>query len=130
MDQGTKVLVVDDMPAIRLILKGMLEQLGFKNVIEADSGDAAWELIRNQVPDAQDPVGLVIADWNMQGMTGVDLLRAIRGFALTRELRFLMISAEADRSHLTEAKFSGSNGYIVKPFTLAQIQEALENMKA
>lgn len=118
-----RVLVVDDMPAMRLILRNMLDEMGFERVDAADDGELAWRMLREAAVDAapgqaaQRPYGLVIADWNMISVSGVELLRSVRSFAPTRSLPFLIVTAEGDRAHLSEALHAGADGYLVKPFT-------------
>ncbi len=119
-----KVLVVDDMPAMRSILRNMLEEIGFGRVVEAEDGEHAWFLIR-QAAGEEGEIGLVIADWNMPGMSGVDLLRAVRSFQQTRDLPFFMVTGEGDRGHVSEAIRAGATDYVVKPFSAHQLGEKI-----
>jgi two-component system chemotaxis response regulator CheY len=127
-DATTRVLIVDDMPAMRSIVRNMLEEAGFKNIDEAEDGEMAWHLLRQSVNDSERPFSLVIADWNMPGsMSGVDLLRAIRALPHTRNLPFFMVTGQRDEKHLSEAMRAGVTGYVVKPFTAEQLREKLEH---
>ena len=115
MDSRVRILVVDDMPAVRLILRNMLEQAGLTNVAEAEDGETAWQIVRDSVGLEGQEIALVISDWNMPGMSGMELLRAVRSGARTRELPFLMLTAQGDRAHLDEALHGGVAEYVVKP---------------
>jgi two-component system, chemotaxis family, chemotaxis protein CheY len=127
---GLRVLIVDDMPAMRTILRDMLEQLGARAIIEAEDADTAWEMLQqNTRADDAEPFGLVISDWNMPGMTGMDLLRSLRSYTPTRAVPFLMITGEGDLDHLSEAWSMGVADYVVKPFDLAQLKEKLLNLE-
>lgn len=130
LDFSLKILLVDDMPAMRSILRGMLEEIGFTRIVEAEDGEIAWQLIRQsalagkgsgRVEGAGDALGLVIADWQMPAMSGVDLLRAIRNFPMTRSLPFLMVTAKGDVAHVSEATRAGVTDYVVKPFSATQL---------
>ena len=124
-----KVLVVDDMPAMRSILRGMLEEIGFSQITEAEDGETAWQLIRDAASAARSPAdafGLVIADWNMPKMSGVDLLRAIRALSFTRDLPFFMVTAEGDQSHLSGAVRAGVTDYVVKPFNARDLGQKID----
>lgn len=122
--QSVKILIVDDLPTVRMILREMLGQLGFQNIFEAEDGDHAWNLIQEALKEDQ-AFELILSDWNMPGVSGVDLLRQIRGMPVTQNLPVLMITAEGDQAHFTQATLAGVNGYIVKPFELDQLREKL-----
>ncbi len=111
-----RVLVVDDVPAMRRIMSDMLEEAGFKRIVEAEDGDMAWREIQSSAVDPETAFGLIVADWNMPGLSGVDLLRSIRSYKLTRDLSFLMVTAKGDQAHIDEALRAGVNHYIIKPF--------------
>jgi two-component system, chemotaxis family, chemotaxis protein CheY len=125
MNPLLRILIVDDMPAVRSILKNMLLELGFQRIEEAESGDSAWELVRDAARNATDAYGLLIADWNMPGMSGVELLRAIRSFAPSRDLPFIIVTAQGGSDHLTEAVRAGVTDYLVKPFNGEQLGQKL-----
>ena len=116
------------MPAMRSIVRNMLEEMGFSRISEAESGDIAWDLIRGASANPVEAFGLVIADWNMPGISGVDLLRAVRSFAHTRTLPFVMVTAEGDHKHLAEASRAGVTEYVVKPFNGAQLGDKISDV--
>ena len=116
------ILVVDDMAAMRKILKTLLAQFGYKNVDEAEDGKQALEKLR-QNPDKY---GLVITDWNMPNMTGIELVQAIRSDEKLKHLPVLMVTAEAKKENVLMAIKAGVNNYIVKPFTAETLKEKLE----
>ena len=116
------ILIVDDMAAMRKILKTLLAQLGYKNVDEAEDGKQALEKLR-QNPDKYD---LVITDWNMPNMTGIELVQAIRSDEKLKHLPVLMVTAEAKKENVLMAIKAGVNNYIVKPFTAETLKEKIE----
>ncbi|MDH5739945.1 MAG: chemotaxis response regulator CheY [Nitrospira sp.] len=118
-DPNMKILVVDDMVTMRRIVKNILKQLGFANIDEAENGQEALQKLRG------DTYGFVVSDWNMPVMTGIDLLRAIRGDEKLKAIPVLMVTAEAQQSNLVEAVQAGVSNYIVKPFTAETLQEKL-----
>lgn len=118
-DPNMKILVVDDMVTMRRIVKNILKQLGFPNVDEAENGQDALQKLRG------DAYGFVVSDWNMPVMTGIDMLRAIRGDEKLKAIPVLMVTAEAQQSNLVEAVQAGVSNYIVKPFTAETMQEKL-----
>jgi len=121
-DPNMKILVVDDMSTMRRIVKNLLKQLGFINVEEAEHGQEAMAKLRAE------PYGLVISDWNMPVMTGIELLRAIRADAALKHLPVLMVTAEAQKDNVIEAIQAGVSSYIVKPFTAEALQEKLNKI--
>ena len=116
-----KILVVDDFSTMRRIVRNLLVELGFSNPLiqEADDGENALVLLRSQ------PFDLVVTDWNMPNMTGIDLLRAIRTEDSLKGLPVLMVTAENNRDQIIAAAQAGVNGYIVKPFTAVTLKEKL-----
>ena len=114
-----KFLIVDDFSTMRRIVKNLLNDLGFMNTAEAEDGHSALALLRAQ------PFDFVVTDWNMPGMTGIELLRAIRADAKLAKLPVLMVTAEAKREQIVEAAQSGVNGYIIKPFTADTLKDKL-----
>jgi two-component system, chemotaxis family, chemotaxis protein CheY len=122
MDKNLKILIVDDFSTMRRIVKNLLGDLGFTNTAEAEDGNSALAYLRSA------PCEMVITDWNMPGMTGIDLLRAIRADAKLKHLPVLMVTAEAKREQIIEAAQAGVNGYIIKPFTAATLQEKLNKI--
>jgi two-component system chemotaxis response regulator CheY len=117
-----KFLVVDDFSTMRRIVRNLLKELGFSNVEEAEDGVVALAKLKNGGFD------FVISDWNMPNMTGIDLLRAIRADAALCNLPVLMITAEAKKENIIEAAQAKANGYIVKPFTAAVLDEKLNKI--
>ena len=128
MDKNIRILIVDDFSTMRRIVKNLLNDLSFFNTTEADDGNTALVELRKGQFD------LVITDWNMPGMPGIDLLKAIRGDAALAKIPVLMVTAEAKREQIIEAAQAGVNGYVIKPFTagtlgdkLAKVFERLES---
>ena len=122
VDANMKFLVVDDFSTMRRIVRNLLKELGFTNVIEAEDGVDALSKLR-----AGD-IEFVVSDWNMPNMTGIDLLRAIRKDPSLRHLPVLMVTAEAKKENIIEAAQAGASGYIVKPFTAATMDEKLKKI--
>ncbi|OGR13339.1 MAG: histidine kinase [Desulfobacterales bacterium RIFOXYA12_FULL_46_15] len=122
MDTSIKVLIVDDFATMRRILKNILKQLGFKNLVEADDGTSAWEILQGQSID------LIISDWNMPKMTGLELLKKVRASDNHKRTPFLMVTAEAQKQNVIEAVQAGVSNYVVKPFTAEAISDKLEKI--
>ena len=120
-----KILVVDDFPTMRKIVRQVLRQLGYNDVQEAEDGEAALRILR-QKPDIQ----FVISDWNMPNVTGIELLKSVRSDPALKSLPFLMVTAEADKENIVEAVKSGVSSYIVKPFNAATLKEKIEKIFA
>jgi two-component system chemotaxis response regulator CheY len=116
---STRFLVVDDFSTMRRIVRNLLKELGYTNVEEAEDGAAALQRLRGERFD------FVVSDWNMPNMTGLQLLQAIRADGVLKSLPVLMITAEARKENIIEAAQAGANGYIVKPFTAATLDEKL-----
>ncbi len=117
-----KVLVVDDFSTMRRIIKNLLRDLGFTNVSEADDGATALPMLQNG------DFEFVVTDWNMPGMQGIDLLKAIRADERLKNIPVLMVTAEAKKEQIIAAAQAGVNGYIVKPFTAATLKEKLDKI--
>jgi two-component system, chemotaxis family, chemotaxis protein CheY len=122
MDTSVKVLVVDDMSTMRRIVKNVLRQIGFSDIVEAENGQEALGKLKSG------DFGLVVSDWNMPVMQGIDLLRAVRADPTLKALPFLMVTAEAQKENIIEAVQAGVSNYIVKPFTAEALQEKLEKI--
>lgn len=120
-----KILVVDDFPTMRKIVRQVLRQLGYNDVHEAEDGEAALKIL-HQKPDIQ----FVISDWNMPNVTGIELLKSVRADPNLKGLPFLMVTAEADKENIVEAVKSGVSSYIVKPFNAATLKEKIEKIFA
>ena len=117
-----KFLVVDDYSTMRRIVKNLLHDLGYANVTEADDGNTALPLLLNGSFD------FLITDWNMPGMAGLDLLKAVRASDKLKKLPVLMLTAEAKREQIVEAAQAGVNGYVIKPFTAATLKEKIDKI--
>ncbi|MDM4770777.1 chemotaxis response regulator CheY [Solimonas sp. SE-A11] len=122
MNPNMKILIVDDFSTMRRIVKNLLADLGYTNTTEADDGKSAWPLL--QAGDFE----FVVTDWNMPGMTGIDLLKNIRADARLAKLPVLMVTAEAQRDQIIEAAKAGVNGYIIKPFTAVTLKEKIDKI--
>ena len=122
MDKNIRILIVDDFSTMRRIVKNLLNDLGFFNTAEADDGSTALVELRKA------PFDLVITDWNMPGMPGIDLLKAIRAEAALSKIPVLMVTAEARKEDIVLAAQSGAAGYIVKPFTKATLEEKVQKI--
>ena len=122
MDLNMNVLVVDDFATMRRILKTILRQIGFTNITEADDGKTALiELKREKF-------GLILCDWNMPEMSGLDLLMAVRSNEGLKDIPFVMVTAETKKENIIEAVKAGVSSYIVKPFTAETIGEKLKKV--
>ena len=119
MDKGIRILIVDDFSTMRRIVKNLLNDLGFTNTAEADDGTTALVELQKAKFD------LVVTDWNMPGMPGIDQLKAIRADESLAKIPVLMVTAEAKREQIIEAAQAGVNGYIIKPFTAATLEDKL-----
>ncbi|MDW8002785.1 MAG: response regulator [Deltaproteobacteria bacterium] len=119
-----KVLVVDDFATMRKIIKNVLKQLDIENVKEAENGKQALEILRSEKID------LIISDWIMPEMTGIEFLKACKSDENIKKIPFIMVTAEAQKSSVIEAIQSGVDNYIVKPFTPEKLKEAIEKAKA
>ena len=119
IDKNMNVLVVDDFPTMRRIVRSLLKELGFANVDEAEDGQDA--LGKLQAGSFQ----FVISDWNMPNLDGLEMLKQVRADSRLGATPVLMITAEAKKDNIIAAAKAGANGYIVKPFTAATLQEKL-----
>jgi two-component system chemotaxis response regulator CheY len=114
------VLIVDDYGTMRRILRNLLGEIGFVHVDEADNGDSALDKLRERNFD------LVISDWQMEPMSGLDLLKAVRADARFRHLPFIMITAANKTENVVAAKAAGVNNYVVKPFTAETLKRKID----
>jgi two-component system chemotaxis response regulator CheY len=117
-----RILVVDDSSTMRRIIRNDLRELGFRNVITADDGGSAWEIIR------RDNIELILSDHKMPGMTGEELLGLVRNHPDYNCLPFIMITAEAFRDNVLAAIKLGVSNYVVKPFSARQLGEKIEKV--
>ena len=123
-DMNMPILIVDDYKTMLKIIRNLLKQLGFSNVDEAMDGSAALQKIRSK------NYGLVISDWNMEPMSGLQLLKELRLDAKSKDVPFIMITAESKTENVIAAKKAGVNGYIVKPFTAAILKSKMNTVLA
>ncbi len=121
-DTNMRVLVVDDFSTMRRIVKNILRQIGFTNIVEADDGTTAWETLN------KDKIDFIISDWNMPNMTGIELLRKVRGSEEFGDLPFLMVTAEAQQENIIEAVQAKVSNYIVKPFTAETMKQKIDKI--
>lgn len=119
VDKSIKILVVDDFPTMRRIIRNLLKELEFVNVDEAEDGAVGLEKIKNG------NYGFVVSDWNMPNMDGLAMLQAIRADPALAKLPFLMVTAEAKKENIIAAAQAGANGYVVKPFTSITLEEKI-----
>jgi two-component system chemotaxis response regulator CheY len=122
VNKNLKILVVDDFATMRKVIRNLLKQGGFENVVEAEDGVAALKVLQSQKVD------FVISDWNMPNMSGLELLKAVRGSDDLKELPFLMVTAEALKDNVVAAVKAGVSNYIVKPFTAEVLTEKIEKI--
>ncbi|EON18843.1 chemotaxis regulator [Cupriavidus sp. GA3-3] len=116
MDTSLKILVVDDFPTMRRIIRSLLNELGFSNIEEAEDGAIGLEKLRDG------RFQFVISDWNMPNMDGLTMLQTIRSDPTLAKLPVLMVTAEARKENIIAAAKAGANGYVVKPFTAATLE--------
>jgi len=122
LDKNMKILIVDDFSTMRRIIKNLLRDLGFTNTVEADDGTTALPILQTGTID------FLVTDWNMPGMQGIDLLKAVRADEKLKNMPVLMVTAESKREQIIEAAQAGVNGYIVKPFTAGTLDEKLQKI--
>ncbi|KPW09967.1 Chemotaxis protein CheY [Pseudomonas syringae pv. atrofaciens] len=122
LDKNMKILIVDDFSTMRRIIKNLLRDLGFTNTSEADDGLTALPMLQSGAFD------FLVTDWNMPGMSGIDLLREVRKDERLKSLPVLMVTAEAKREQIIEAAQAGVNGYVVKPFTAQALKDKIDKI--
>ena len=122
VDMNMNILIVDDYKTMLRIIRNLLKQLGFNNVDEATDGSMALQKLRDK------EYGLVISDWNMEPMTGIQLLREVRADSKLKALPFIMITAESKTENVIAATEAGVNNYIVKPFNAATLKTKLASV--
>jgi two-component system, chemotaxis family, chemotaxis protein CheY len=121
-DANMKILVVDDFQTMRRIVKGVLKELGFTNIVEADNGVRALEVLK------EEKVDFIVSDWNMPEMTGIELLKTVRASEQWKDLPFLMVTAEGKSEQVLEAVKNRVNNYVIKPFTPATLEEKIRKI--
>ena len=122
MSKNLRFLVVDDFSTMRRIVKNLLNDLGYANVQEADDGNTALPMLQTGGFD------FLVTDWNMPGMPGLDLLKAVRSDPKLAKMPVLMLTAEAKREQIIEAAQAGVNGYVIKPFTAITLKEKIDKI--
>ena len=122
MDLEMKVLVVDDFATMRRIVKNVLKQIGFRYISEADDGKSALKAMKSEKFD------LIMCDWNMPEMPGIDLLNAVRADTELKDTPFVMVTAEAQKENILQAVKAGVSNYVVKPFTAETVEEKLKKV--
>ncbi len=122
MNKDMKILIVDDFSTMRRIIKNLLRDLGFSNTSEADDGNTALPMLKSGSFD------FLVSDWNMPGMQGIDLLKAVRSDPDLSTLPVLLVTAESKKEQIIEAAQAGVNGYIVKPFNATTLKEKIEKI--
>jgi two-component system chemotaxis response regulator CheY len=122
VSKNLRFLVVDDFSTMRRIVKNLLNDLGYANVQEADDGQSALPMLKTGGFD------FLVTDWNMPGMPGLDLLKAVRADPALAKMPVLMLTAEAKREQIIEAAQAGVNGYVIKPFTAITLKEKIDKI--
>lgn len=125
----TRILVIDDMPSIRDLVKNQLKAMGYKNIQEAADGEEGLKILVQGNANGL-PLQLVISDWNMPKMKGLELLKQVRGVAEWQNLPFVLLTSESEREQVTEAVLAGVSQYIVKPFAAKVFEEKLKTVWA
>jgi len=121
-DYKMRILVVDDFPVMRRIVRNLFKQLGYDNIEEAENGADAYSKLKNK------SFQFIVSDWNMPDMDGFELLKKVRADSDLREIPFLMVTAEAEKQKVVDAIKAGVNNYVVKPFTAEVLKEKLDRI--
>ena len=122
VDKNMKIMIVDDYSTMLRILRNLLRQLEFNNVDEANNGDEALQKLR------EGQYNLIISDWNMAPMTGLDLLKNVRADAKLKHIPFIMVTAESKTDNVIAAKQAGVSNYIVKPFNAETLKSKMSSV--
>lgn len=122
VDKAMPILIVDDYKTMLRIIRNLLKQLGFDNVDEASDGSEALNKMRSK------SYSLIISDWNMEPMTGYELLKEVRADEILKKTPFIMVTAESKTDNVIAAKKAGVNNYIVKPFNAATLKQKLSSV--
>lgn len=120
INKSMPILIVDDYKTMLRIVRGLLNQLGFMNIDEATDGAMAWDMVQKK------PYGLIVSDWNMEPMSGFEFLKLVRTNDTTKQLPFIMVTAESKTENIIAAKQAGVSNYIVKPFNAVTLKQKLE----
>lgn len=121
-DTKMSILVVDDFATMRRIVKNILKQQGYENILEADDGASALEVLKRE------KIQFIISDWNMPQMSGIELLKTVRATEAWKDLPFLMVTAEGQKENVIEAVKNRVNNYIIKPFTPETLMEKINKI--
>jgi two-component system, chemotaxis family, chemotaxis protein CheY len=121
-EKNIKVLIVDDFATMRKVVRNLLKQVGYEDIVEAEDGVMALKALKAQKID------VIVSDWNMPNMTGLELLKAVRADADLAKTPFLMVTAEALQDNVVAAVKAGVNNYIVKPFTAEVLNEKIKKI--
>lgn len=121
-DPNMRVLIVDDFATMRRIVRNILRQIGLNNVVEADDGTTAWDILNRE------KINFIVSDWNMPNMTGIELLRKVRSSEQFADIPFLMVTAEAQQENIIEAVQAKVSNYIVKPFTAETMKQKIDKI--
>jgi len=119
MDKHIKIMVVDDFATMRKVIRNLLKQVGYENIVEAEDGVIALKTLKSQKID------FVVSDWNMPNMTGLELLKAVRSDEDLKSTPFLMVTAEALQDNVIAAVKAGVSNYIIKPFTAETLNDKI-----
>ena len=122
MEKNSKILIVDDFTTMRKVIRNLLKQVGYENIVEAEDGVMALKELKSQKID------FIISDWNMPNMTGFELLKAVRGDEELGKTPFLMVTAESLQDNVVQAVKAGVDNYIVKPFTAETLNEKISKI--
>ncbi len=120
INKNMPILIVDDYKTMLRIVRGLLNQLGFMNIDEATDGTMAWDMVKLK------QYGLIVSDWNMEPMSGFEFLKLVRTNEATKQLPFIMVTAESKTENIIAAKQAGVSNYIVKPFNAVTLKQKLE----
>jgi two-component system, chemotaxis family, chemotaxis protein CheY len=122
IDKNMRILVVDDFKSMRDLIRNVLKKAGFTNIVDAEDGEEAWKIIEKEW------IELVISDWNMPNMPGIDLLKKVRASESYKDLPFLMVTAEGLKDNVVVAIQAGVSGYIVKPFSPSTVEQKIQKI--
>lgn len=122
MDKNIRILIVDDFATMRKVIRNLLKQVGYENIVEAEDGAIALRTLKAQNVD------FIISDWNMPNMSGLELLKAVRADGELSKTPFLMVTAEALQDNVIAAVKAGVSNYIVKPFTAEVLNSKIEKI--
>lgn len=125
----TSILIVDDMMTMRKLVKKALTTLGYSRIADAENGEVAFKKLQASISSGT-PFQLVISDWNMPVMTGIELLRAVRALPQGKALPFILLTAESEKSQVIEALQAKVSGYVIKPFTAESLAEKMAAVHA